>query len=76
MYSRFVALTGRAGSVPALALGLLGRREAENATNQGLERGCARGYDTDVYLEKPPELNVVCAAPTSVAIRTDASMQV
>jgi hypothetical protein len=73
LHSTFVDVTLCSGL--ASALGLLSRRKTENATDEGLECGCARGYDTDVYLDETPELYMVRTMTMLVIVHMNASLE-
>lgn len=51
----------RTNAVVASSFGVLTRRESEDATYEGLKSGSACGYDTQIHLDKSPELDIICA---------------
>jgi len=76
LQSTFVGLAVRSRGEVTSAVGILCRGEAKNATDEGLERWRACGYDSDVHLEEAPELDVVRAGILLANVHTGSSIDI
>ena len=74
LHSTFVGLAVRSRGEVTSAVGILCRGEAENATDERLERWRTCGYDSDIHLEEAPELDVVRAATLLAKVHTVTSI--